>query len=551
MFTLSGGIMDQPGTHVLLRGNQPAAADRMRELLARTVQDHVSDQRSNAGALEDIRQRMEGLEWLVKEVREREVAGLTAQLDELGKRLDESAQKPPQWAESLAEHMELLRSQVAPVAELHSLWADVGTVSENVEVALPQLQSVCDAVGQAVSALQAQDDRLTKLQQSMGKLQQSMESAASRFSRIDKAVAELTQRTGQLDKEISAVKGRAEVSFGALTAKVDQNAEATSRQLTQSLEAMSGTVEGLSGHMAGISGQVDLIGGQVQAVHGRIEQLDERLADTDDKLGSLDTRLTAAGEKIGSADTRVAGLDSRLERLDERLEQLDGRLGEHGRGLTSVEGKLGTVAGRLGMVDGKVGTLGGRLDGLDGRLEGVGARIDGISDTFGERIDAFGERIDGLGSTVGTRIDSIGSTVSTRIDGLGSTFGDRFGQLDGKLDTAAGKVTDVSGQLEKLDRGLAAVGRLVDTTAEQLNGQLEPLADELRARPGHMDIQEILAKIVDAAQSDVAAHLGSLEETVLTLAEALLRPHGRPEPRPEPRSVPAPRDGAEPLRAEV
>jgi hypothetical protein len=70
--------MDQPGNHILLRGNQPAAADRMRELLARTVQDQFADQRSNAGALEDIRQRMEGLEWLVKEVREREVPGMTA-----------------------------------------------------------------------------------------------------------------------------------------------------------------------------------------------------------------------------------------------------------------------------------------------------------------------------------------------------------------------------------------------------------------------------------------------------------------------------------------
>ena len=28
--------MDQPGNHILLRGNQPAAADRTRELLART-----------------------------------------------------------------------------------------------------------------------------------------------------------------------------------------------------------------------------------------------------------------------------------------------------------------------------------------------------------------------------------------------------------------------------------------------------------------------------------------------------------------------------------
>jgi hypothetical protein len=33
--------MDQPGNHIALRGNQPGAADRMRELLARTVQDHA------------------------------------------------------------------------------------------------------------------------------------------------------------------------------------------------------------------------------------------------------------------------------------------------------------------------------------------------------------------------------------------------------------------------------------------------------------------------------------------------------------------------------
>src|SRR6266567_5037897 len=159
--------MDQPGNHILLRANQPGAADRMRELLARTVQDHVADQRSNAGALEDIRQRMEGLEWLVKEVR-----------DGLARHLDETTQKPPQWAESLAEHIEVLQAQMAPVAELHSLWADVGAVAENVEHALPQLQVVCDTVGQAMGVLRAQDERLTKLQQNVGKLQQSMESAA-------------------------------------------------------------------------------------------------------------------------------------------------------------------------------------------------------------------------------------------------------------------------------------------------------------------------------------------------------------------------------------
>lgn len=175
--------MDQPGNHILLRGSQPGAVpDRMRELLARTVQDHVADQRSNAGALEDIRQRMEGLEWLVKEVREREIPTLTSQLDGLVGHLDDAAQRPPGWAESLAEHIELLRAQVQPVAELHSLWADVGAVSENVEQALPRLQALCESIGQAMDVLKAQDDRMSRLQTSVGKLQQSMESAAGRFA---------------------------------------------------------------------------------------------------------------------------------------------------------------------------------------------------------------------------------------------------------------------------------------------------------------------------------------------------------------------------------
>ncbi len=78
----------------------------------------------------------------------------------------------------------------------------------------------------------------------------------------------------------------------------------------------------------------------------------------------------------------------------------------------------------------------------------------------------------------------------------------------------------------------------------QLADQLEPLADELRSRPGHIEIQETLAKIVDVAQSDVATHLGSLEETVLTLAEALLRPYAPHIPAPREASREASRDGS-------
>jgi hypothetical protein len=59
---------------------------------------------------------------------------------------------------------------------------------------------------------------------------------------------------------------------------------------------------------------------------------------------------------------------------------------------------------------------------------------------------------------------------------------------------------------------------------------LSPLADELRLRPGHAEVEEVVTKVVSAIQTDMASRLESLEETVLTLAEALLRPGRRTVP---------------------
>src|SRR3954454_18034128 len=89
----------------LQTGGQPVS-DRMRELLARAAQDHVYEQRSQGQVLDEIRQRLEGMEWLRREVRERELTGLTGQIESVRGQVDELSGKPPEWAEGLAEHIE-------------------------------------------------------------------------------------------------------------------------------------------------------------------------------------------------------------------------------------------------------------------------------------------------------------------------------------------------------------------------------------------------------------------------------------------------------------
>jgi hypothetical protein len=89
--------MDQPGNnHLLLRASQSAppayngqhaVADRMRELLARTVHDHIIEERSVANALQEIRLRLEAMDETSVSAIAATIDGLAATLGTLDSRL--------------------------------------------------------------------------------------------------------------------------------------------------------------------------------------------------------------------------------------------------------------------------------------------------------------------------------------------------------------------------------------------------------------------------------------------------------------------------------
>ncbi len=174
--------MDQPNHHSPLRNNQPGAADRMRELLARTVQDHVADQQSNADALEDIRQRMEGLEWLVNEVRERQLAGLTVRLDGLTQHLTEAAGRFGRLEAAVTE----LSQQTARLEQ----------------------------------RLAGTDGKLGALDARLERLDERLDDQYDRVSAIDHTLAAADTKLGQLAEELRSRPGLAEIN-NAVAAIVD------------------------------------------------------------------------------------------------------------------------------------------------------------------------------------------------------------------------------------------------------------------------------------------------------------------------------------------
>lgn len=424
--------MEHTNHEFLPQGGQTGISDRMRDLLARAAQDHVVEQNYQGAASEELRQRLEGMEWLLRELREREIGGLTQATELLAARLDELATKPPAWAERLAEHIGEVSDRLKPVAELPALWADVGVVSESVDEALGRLQSIADAARQSALRVEEFGERLDRLHG-------HMEAAAGRFGRLDKAIGDLTQRTEGLDEQLGSVAetmnerlgevaGRVEERIASNTASVRKGLDETGSRLERELGGLAGRLDGLDGRIEGLNGSFD-------------------------------------------------GLEGRFEGVDGRLDGLEGRFG-------GLDGRLEGVQGRLDGLD-------GHLDGVDGRFEGMDGNLRALDD----RLDGIGERIGGLPGAAETN------------------------EMQRKLD-------------ELTSRPILDYGHRLDALDKQFTEAVDPILAELRSRPDREEVEETVSKIVDSAHDELSKRLGSLEETMLALAEALLRPQRRDDTQP-------------------
>ncbi|MBE3013727.1 hypothetical protein IL992_31775 [Microbispora sp. NEAU-D428] len=277
--------MEHSSHNLLQAGSQTAISDRMRELLARAAQDHVYEQRTQGAVLDEIRQRLEGMEWLLREVRERELGGLGVALEAITQRLDDMAVRPPAWAEGLAQHMELLRDHV-------------------------------DEVGGRTQGLA---DRMADFAHRLGKFQGSMEAAAGRFTRIDKALAALTERTERLEavvvERLDSVGGRIEAVESGVGAAVD-GMNATVAGLSAGIGDVAAGVDEMSTTIAGMNADLTLAAGAVvplaDAVRSRPDR--EQIAET------VSDAVTRAMEPArGDVARRLAALEETMLALAEVL----------------------------------------------------------------------------------------------------------------------------------------------------------------------------------------------------------------------------------------
>ena len=221
--------MDQSANHILLRGGQPGAADRMRDLLARTVQDTWRPALARERAGGDP--QAPGRAGVAGQGGQAARAGRAVRpADGANRRIAAAAGRGPGVHARLGgvarAPIRALSAQVKPVAELPALWADLGDGVGERRSGLPRLQAAVrhahpgpgDAPGPGGAPDRAAAQRFPAAAEHGD--------GGGTVQPPHKAMAELSQRAGYLDKQGPAVKGRIDQGLAAQTARFEQGVAA-------------------------------------------------------------------------------------------------------------------------------------------------------------------------------------------------------------------------------------------------------------------------------------------------------------------------------------
>ncbi len=191
--------MDESANHIAPRASQPGAAGRRRDLPARAVQDHGTDQRPHPSIPEGIRTHLEELDLLVKEVRQDQLPGLSRQLaiqtDELLRKLADGRENAPAWAESLREQIRAISAQIKPIAELPALWDGVAT----------KLTGTDGKVGALANRIDRLDDHIGDTDDRVGLISEQIGSLNDRIGSIDGHLAIVNERAAPVDGRLGAL----------------------------------------------------------------------------------------------------------------------------------------------------------------------------------------------------------------------------------------------------------------------------------------------------------------------------------------------------------
>jgi ABC-type transporter Mla subunit MlaD len=344
-------------------------------------------------------------------------------------------------------------------------------------------------------------------------------------------------------RQLAGVLAEVRAQLGQLTNQLQSGQPAgggPGPQLDQALGAIAGNVRDA----------VRLLGERLDAVARLVQERGHDLAEQRAAIGELKSglerhtnalggmtgglaALPAFGERIDALQSGLGGLSERLRGLEEltaavgslqqRSDALDSDLRELRQAFSGVAARAAQLPGRedLESVSGRVAET---VDGLGGRLSRLETSVPSVLD----RLDALAEAQEQMTSSladIGDRLreESPSGTTGTGESGELAGVRDEIAAIREHLESSEAGDDDVQTLIQRLDALHEGVlgGDGVVARLQAIEGARPP-----ESPPGLEadEVEQIVAAAVAESERRLADHI---DESILTLAEALLRRRAR------------------------
>ncbi len=483
------------------------------------------------GGVAGVRPAIDGLQHRHEAAHASVAAGLHRDLDELGRRLDQTLGRA---FEALGARL----SQVLPNAqdqgaveraEVGALQRQLGELGDRVA----ELVGGFAGIGPAIDELRQQretsgspvatellnrveelgrrlEDNLERLRSHLGKpgaFDRAVEVIEARLSRVEDLGAEegvqvegLHGRLGELQEQIaSLLRNVAGVrpAIDDLRQAQKTSAASVAEQLQRRVDELRRQLEESVGRLAIKPADPQLLErlGEVQGGVERLETQMPRVAD------ALDARLSQALTRV---EDRGTAAEDRLEGLQGDLGELRKQIAALLQGVAPLRPAIDDVRQRQ-----ERSAVAGTAE-LQGRLEELRRHLD-------EAVSRVAEAVDGRLSAALTRVEGRGAAEGARFEGLHGDLGELREQIAALL----------QGVVEVQKTSAASVAEQLRRRLDELGRQLDESVGQLAIRPADPHLLERLGK-VQASVERLEAQMPRVAEAIDTrLSAALTRVEDR------------------------
>ena len=336
-----------------------------------------------------------------------------------------------------------------------------------------------------INSVKAIDDKILEVAKDVEVLEGAVTALQGADTRIEGLITAEASRADAEEKRLAGLIGDANGGLTKALADEVARADAEEKRIAGLVSDNAGAITELQGRMDTAEGEIDAL---QEAVGGADSGLVKGLAD--------------AVKRIGDAEAAIQSNDGDISTINGNISTINGTLTEHGGAITALQGKDTELSNSISALEQN------KLDKsvYNGKIEELTGLI-GANKTAAENAQKAADDAQADANENAGAITAIQAAIGE--NGLAKDIAD----LDGRLDTAEGTLTNHGGRIEAVEKKASDNASAIEGHGSRLTtveGKANDNAGAITGLQGRMDTAEGKIADLEGDVADLDAKIGTI-----------------------------------------